>query len=185
MAQIARDRGKALEPRLFESFGGRPTERLLSHAQSDNAVLLARRHAQLRGLFPDIDIPTAAEELKDPARADLAFRTCVSGLIARTREQRDRYPLVFQENCAYGFRRNFLRLKPFGLSIAILASTVLGLRLYLEFSTHSPVSPLIVTFEVLNVLFVLMWLVWIRPHWVLLTAKAYADRLVESLETLR
>src|SRR3989442_4065228 len=43
LAQVGRDWGKRKQPRLFESWGGEPTTRLLRHRDAPNAVLLQRR----------------------------------------------------------------------------------------------------------------------------------------------
>jgi len=51
LAQFVGDIGKRKEPKLFEFFGGRPTERLLSHQHAPNRVILADRHKRLRKLF--------------------------------------------------------------------------------------------------------------------------------------
>src|SRR6266545_3503426 len=46
-AQFGRDAGKRKEDRLFESWGGKPTTRLLRHRGTTNAVTLSRRHRKL------------------------------------------------------------------------------------------------------------------------------------------
>src|SRR4029079_10228447 len=43
LAQIVGDVGKKTEPKLFSMFGGRPTERMLSHGHAPNKILLADR----------------------------------------------------------------------------------------------------------------------------------------------
>ena len=92
---------------------------------------------------------------------------------------------MFIENCNFGFRRNLLGLKPVGLSIALLSAIILGSRLYGEFADHRMVSPAMVTAAGLNVLFVVLWLFVFRPQWVKVPADAYAERLLESLDTLK
>ena len=70
LAQIVGDIGKRKEPALFDSFGGRPTERMLCHEHASNRILLAERHRKLAKLFPKLKIPTAESEKKDrPAGA--------------------------------------------------------------------------------------------------------------------
>src|SRR5687767_14473539 len=64
LAQIVGDIGKKKEPKLFKSFGGRPTELLLSHEHAPNNVVLAERHRKLAKLFPKLKIPTADAEQK-------------------------------------------------------------------------------------------------------------------------
>ena len=180
LSQMARDRGKRSEKELFDKFGGRPTEQLLSHAQAPNKVRLSRQHEKLRGLLPDVHIPSADDEMKDPSAAHEVYVACTGYLISRTRDDR----LLFQENMNYGFRRNLWGLKPFGVAISAGGAVALGLRLYLDFSTQLSVLPLTVVFELLNVLMLAAWLFWFRSSWVMIPAYAYADRLLDALDIL-
>lgn len=180
LSQIARDRGKRKEKALFDKFGGRPTERLLSHQHAPNKVRLQQRHAKLAELQPDRRLPSARDEARNPAAAQQVYEACIGYLISRTRGDR----LVFQENMNYGFRRNLWGLKPIGIAVSAGSVVVLGLRLYQEFLTHAPVSSLLVVFEVLNVLMLIAWLVWFTPSWVMIPATAYAERLLDTLDTL-
>src|SRR5439155_8108767 len=69
LAQIVGDIGKKKEPKLFEHFGGRPSELLLHHAHAPNKVLLTERHRKLAKLFPKIKLPSADQEERDPRAA--------------------------------------------------------------------------------------------------------------------
>lgn len=86
---------------------------------------------------------------------------------------------VFNENADYGFRRNSLGIRPFGLAIAA-ASFLLSLGLSL--TSDDPVS-WIITAGVSAVLAVYWWRV-VTDEWVRDAAEAYADRMMEALETL-
>lgn len=125
LSQMARDRGKLKERALFERFGGRPTERLLSHAHAPNKVRLQQRHAKLAELQPGLSIPSAQDERRNPAAVRQVYEACVSYLITRTRDDR----MVFQENMNYGFRSNLWGLKPIGIVVSSGSAVVLGLRL--------------------------------------------------------
>jgi hypothetical protein len=180
LSQIGRDQGKRKENELFDMFGGRPSERFLSHEGAVNKTLLAQRHTKLRTLLPDVRIPTADEERRAPAQAHETYSACVDFLISRTRADQ----LLFQENVNDGFRRNLWGLKPLGIIVSLGSSMALGSRLYLDFTTHSAIAPLIVSFEALNVLMVATWVWWITPRWVMLPSRAYADRLLEALDRM-
>lgn len=179
-ANLARDRGKRKEKALFESQGGRPTERLLSHAQAPNKVSLAQRHAKLRRLVPDVHIPSEAEEAADHAASQDVYAACVDHLIARSRDDR----LLFQENISYGFRRNLWGLKPVGVVVSTASAIVLGLRLVLEFRSEGAVSSLVVAFEISNLSMSAVWLFVVTPSWVTVPAYAYAERLMETLDRM-
>jgi hypothetical protein len=69
VAQLVGGIGKRKEPKLFEYFGGRPTELLLSHVHAPNKVALTDRHWKLAKLFPKIKLPTEAQEIKNSKAA--------------------------------------------------------------------------------------------------------------------
>lgn len=183
VAQVARDAGKRKEVGLYACWGGKPTTRLLRHTDSDNPVLLQRRHDKLRRLVPDTRIPTAEGEVADPVQADQAYDACIQFLRDSTRS-RERFPLVFQANCEYGFRRNFWGMKPLGVTLAIASAIAIGARLYLDFRLELGPEPTRVVSAGVAVVLGVGWLFWFTPSWVRLTADAYAERLLGALEEL-
>jgi hypothetical protein len=185
LAFIARDLGKAAEDRLYKKWGGRPTELLMLHSGPVDPALLVRRHSALRRLFPKISVPTSAEETQDRAGAIQRFTTFTTLVITRHRTMKDRFPLVFEENCNYGFRRNMYGLRWIGLSVAAVTSIALGLDLYIKFSTHEPVDVVSLALEGLNVLMLLVWILWARESAVRRGADLYAARLFETLDAPR
>ena len=126
LAQIVGDIGKKKEPRLFESFGGRPTELMLCHEHAPNKILLAERHRKLAKLFPKIKIPTAAAEKKDPKAALDVYTACVDKIRGLVRTEKEKFPHVHRENIHYGFRRNLWGLKPWGVAVSAVAVTAVG-----------------------------------------------------------
>lgn len=179
LSQLARDRGKRKERELFDLHGGGPTERLLSHVHAPNKARLRIQHARLQALLPDLRIPSAEEEMRDPSAAREIYETYTRHLIARTRGD----SLLFDENVNFGFRRNLWGLKPFGIAFAAVAAVALGLRLYSDFSRNGAVLPAHVVFEALNVATLALWLFRITPRWVMLAGEAYAQRLLDALDT--
>ena len=131
LSQVARDRGKRNEEELFQKWEGKPTTRRLRHRDATNIVLLNHQHARLKLLIPDLVIPTAEDEAANPDHADQVYDACVLSLRERTRD-RKKFPLVFEENCSYGFRRNLWGMKPLGIltsalgSLAILVGLLFG-----------------------------------------------------------
>ena len=115
--QLGRDAGKRLQPALWDAWGGAPTTAALRHRDASNPVLLARQHERIAALTGRA-LPTAQDERTDPAGADHAYQAAVAVLIARTRGRRKEFPLIFAEDCNYGFRRNMLGLRPWGKLLA-------------------------------------------------------------------
>jgi hypothetical protein len=183
LSQVARDCGYDKEAGLYALFGGRPSELLLSHKHAANEITLKARHKKLNQLG-GFKMPTAAVEEKDFDGAMKVYNACVVFLLGKTRDK-NKYPLLFEENCNYGFRRNLWGMKAkFGLPIALICTVVLGLRLYMEFAQHNIVPPLTVSMEVVNMILLLGWLFWFKPSWVIAIARKYADRQLEAIDTM-
>ncbi len=68
--------------------------------------------------MPGVTLPSPEAEATDPEAADSLYDSAVQWLIPQTRSG-GRFPLVFQENVNYGFRRNLWGLRPIGLAVAI------------------------------------------------------------------
>ena len=182
--QLGRDGGKRLQPALWDSWGGAPTTAALRHRDAANPVLLARQHERIAAIVGHA-LPTADEERADPAGADHAYQAAIAVLIARTRGRRTEYPLIFAENCNYGFRRNMLGLRPWGrllaaaagiLALAAIAARLAGL-------VNVPLALAGVALVVSAAATVIWWRV-VTPDWVQPVAWAYAERLLEAAETL-
>lgn len=183
IAQVARDLGKAKEPQLFALWGGKPTTRLLHHRDSPNRVLLEHRHRKLATLLPAIRIPSAAEETADPSAADNIYETCTAFLLEKTR-RRDQFPLVFEANCEYGFRRNLWGMKAVALPLALASAAAASVRSYQRISAGSSPDAVSVAAGVVILLLLVGWIVWFTPNWVRTTADAFAERLLGALENL-
>jgi len=184
LAQVARDRGKTKEAALFQMWNGKPTTRILRHRDAPNDVLLRRRHSALQLLVTGIRIPSPVEEQNDPGHADQTYDACTAFLIERTRSK-ERFPLVFEENCNYGFRRNLWGMKPLGLAISLLASLAIGLLLVSDFRRGVTAPPIVFVCEAIAVFFLIGWIGWFTPGWVKIAADSYAERLIASCESLR
>jgi hypothetical protein len=182
--QLGRDGGRRLQPELWASWGGAPTTAALRHRDAANPVLLARRHERIAAIVGHA-LPTADDERADPAGSDHVYQAAIAVLIARTRGRRREYPLIFAENCNYGFRRNMLGLRPLGrllaavagiLALAAIAAGLAGL-------VSVPLALVGVALAVSAAATVIWWRV-VTPGWVQPVAAAYAERLLEAAETL-
>jgi hypothetical protein len=126
LSQIARDRGKAIEADLYESWGGTPTTNLLRHRSNQNKLELDVIHNKLHELTGQ-KIPSIDEENAAPDIADQTYEVCIKSLIAKTRD-RNQFSLLFEENCTYGFRRNLLGLKIAGIIISALSMILVSIK---------------------------------------------------------
>lgn len=202
LAQLARDMGKAKEEELYNAWDGKPTTYFLRHRTTPNKVNLAHQHSKLHELTGQ-SMPNESEELANPDLADQIYDTCTQFLLAKTRDH-NKFFLIYEENCNYGFRRNLLGMKPLGIVTSSIGVIFIGVQctskiglfnmftnwridsltqtgMNLQFSSCPPLSLvcLLVSFFLL-----ITWLIWINSSWVKGAADAYAIRLLESCENL-
>jgi hypothetical protein len=127
MAQLTRDAGKAIESPLWVSWGGPPSVRMLRHRDTTFAAgsksLIHRRLVELHVVD---HMPSADDERQNPDDADAIYRTCSDWLRRKALELKSKAPfdVVHSENISYGFRRNLLGIKAYGLAIAATALAV-------------------------------------------------------------
>lgn len=120
LGQLSRGLGARLEERLWSEWGGRPSTRFLRHCDPSLGVRQKLDlHDRIRRINPDLHVPTPEDEAQDPIEADHSYERIGVWLRGTTRDTKQ-YPLLFEENIAYGFRRNLLALRPY----ALLASGV-------------------------------------------------------------
>lgn len=178
---LIRDRGTRLQPELWASWGGPPTTAMLMSNSGKTAPDLPIHRGHVRRLLPEV--PALSDEL-DRERPDVSQRVVeqyVAHLRERTRD-RGRFPVVFDNNVAYGFRRNMLGLRPVGVGIAAMCAlvAVLGLVLSLR-SDLNLSSPALLAAMVADGLAVVLWL-RVSPAWVEVQADRYAVALLAAAE---
>lgn len=184
VAQLARDAGKKREKRWFEAWGGMPSVAIFRHRDGRiDSITKARYHAHLTALVKDAKAPTPEEETADPSSVDRVYSAWFSYLRVHTRDAK-RFPLVFQENVSYGFRRNVCGLRPIGIVVSALSFAAGIAWLY-----HSHLSGLTATPESLSALacafvLLLLWVFMFTPDWVRIPADAYAERLAETVDSM-
>ncbi len=184
LVQIARDRGKHQENRLFARWDGKPTTVLLRHHNNPNPTRLHRRHRQLQSLVTDLRIPDASSEQADPIAADEVYEMYVKYLRDHTRD-RDKFHLVFDENCNYGFHRNLWGLKRYAIGLALSGTAITGgLLIAQHYGWRSCNIPLAITLTALNFFLLLLWSFWVTPDRVKNAAYQYAKCLLDTCDQL-
>jgi hypothetical protein len=185
LEQFGRDQGKRKELQLWAKWGGAPTTQMLRHRdrQFCNPVTRVLYHQKLQALVPGLQVPTPAAETSDPIKADLVYDAYTKFLIAKTRD-RQRFPLVFEENINYGFRRNLWGTRPAGLLLSLLGTCVAAVGLFATWAAENPIFAAWAAVLILNASFVAWWSIRINADWVFIPAKAYAERLMEAIDSL-
>lgn len=128
----------------------------------------------------NVSIPTAADEAADPVAADLIYEACTKLPISKTRDRR-RFPLVFEENVNYGFRRNLWGMRPAGFAISAIATSAAAVALIAN--SEGPLALAWFIVLLANASFLAWWAFRINSDWVFIPAKAYAERLMETLDS--
>lgn len=188
LAQLGRDRGKAIEPGLYRAWGGVPSVAMLRHRDSRiDRHTKERWHACLESRIPGLALATAAEEAQCPAQADAGYESATKWLLARTRDP-IRFRLLHAENENYGFRRNVLGLKPYALVMDVIC--VAGLLVWLwsnggfEFDSESAALG-VETWTCLGLALVhLGATLCVRSDWVRTLADEYGHRLLACCDDL-
>ncbi len=124
LAHLARSAGQAIQGPLWASWGGPPTVRMLRHRDptfKSGSKLLIHQHLVALGIVDHL--PSADEERHDPETADELYHTCAEWLRRKALELKGKPPfdVVHSENISYGFQRNSLGIKSWGLWVAVAA----------------------------------------------------------------
>ena len=189
LIQIGRDRGRALEGRLYEAWDGKPSVAMLRHSDSRLDGQTKKRYRRyLNDAVPNLTLPSAEEEKEKPQRADEAYESANAWLLEQTRDH-GRFELLFRENTSYGFRRNLAGLKTMALAMDAMACTlVVGFAVASwtgEFATTGRnLKPEWWVSLAVTAGHSWYFVVHVRGPWVLLAAENYAKRLLAACDLL-
>jgi hypothetical protein len=178
VSQIGRHLGKKREAELWNSWGGAPTTILLRHRDNPNPVRVVELHKRLSAIT-GMTFPTPEQEAEDPQTADNIYETATDQLRRATRAK-EQFPLVFEENCNYGFRRNVLGLRSWAIGICLAAAIALGALFIPDNDVVKSARGVLVALAVLDLVGAVAWWRLINADWVKQPAFAYAQRLLEE-----
>lgn len=177
LSHLARDRGKKLENRLFNEWGGRPSVSIFRHGDSLIPKPVKLRYHELLSERTGISGPSAESEISNSSNADEIYSAWSYYLRTKTRDSK-KYSLLFKENINYGFRRNLM-----GLRWHCLSSGVLGLGIVVIPNMPSvEFTQIEWSIVVLNALYILVFLLIVKGAWVKIIAVEYAKRLAEAVD---
>jgi hypothetical protein len=125
ISDFARARGRAIEPKLYDQQGGKPSIILFRRTDSTIEEALKERYRLFLAGKLGVARPSPAAEQVDQAVADSFYEQCGVWLRANTRDTK-KFPLLFGENVTYGYRRNLLGVKglALGLNLTVVAICV-------------------------------------------------------------
>lgn len=182
IAGLVRDRGRRLQPKLWDSWGGSATQRRLRWTGGLPVDSVEQLHSRVEAVTGD-PLPDASSEAADPADADRRYDDAIEYLREATRDHRD-FGLVFAENVDYGFRRNTLGLRRLGIGVNLACGAiavvflVVGPRTFVMRAEHWGAALVICG------LGEAFWILVVNEGWVRTAAENYADQLLGALRRL-
>lgn len=185
LADWVRERGLKLQERLFRDWNGAPTRRRIQwHAPDAGSPLWRRRRAAVAGTTAT-ELPDRESEDASPESADANYEAAV-GVARELLRDKQQFPLVYEENKGYGFKRNLLAMRPFGLASAGIS--ILGAAV----ATGIDLLTGMIGFMTVQMLFALLVPLLLMAFWaqypgerrVKDAAERYADRFFTALETV-
>lgn len=183
LSELGRDAGKRKEPRLYDEWGGMPTDLILSHQSTIlDRTTMERYKNKIQSLLPDIIFPEPQQENQDQQKAVEIYRSCTNFLRERTRDT-ERFKLLFNENVSYGFRRNLWAMRPAGIFVAIIGIVACVFALLDPGKSFAQVTSVYVSL-ILNVAMLTLWLFRFTSEWVRIPAAEYAKQLFAACENL-
>lgn len=192
LGRISRDAGKRLQDRLFTKWGGAPTTQLLRFRDPLFDRHTKERFHRILAVGLGKSMPTADEELADPVAADEAYRAASMWLIGQTRDAKA-FPLVFKENIAFGFQRNSLGIRPYGITVATIciawplihAKALLVTQPFVVADRLENVAAGEAVTIVVSIVMMIVWFVFLTESAAKRTAFSYAERLLQSCDHLK
>jgi hypothetical protein len=184
LAEFAQGKGKAIEPLLIARWDGLPSVSMLRHRDDRlDRTTKARYKSLLESNISGLRFPDPSAEENNPLEADDIYQSATRWLLSHTREK-GVFALLFQQNISYGFRRNMLGLRPFGIRIAIAAllATVIATIYGLLGSGHIESANLVSGFIAVAALW--FWMIIVTPDWVRIAANGYAFELLAACDKL-
>ena len=183
LAQLARDAGKKREKDLFQDWNGLPSVAILRHRDPRlDSITKARYHKKLAALVKEAKAPSVSDEEADPVAADQVYTAWSNYLRVTTRDTK-KYALLFQENVNYGYRRNVWGLRATGIIASAISGALAGARLFFINRASGKLDEGIFGACAFSVVILLLWVFRFTSDWVRIPANAYAERLVETVET--
>jgi len=186
LAHFVRYRGRVTEVKLYKAWGCKPTTYLLR--QSNNIIDSVTKRRYYNYFESNIDgwvTPNSELEVHNPAEADSYYESASRWLLEKTRDKK-KFALLFKENVSYGFRRNCLGIKWYGVLLSLVSVVFMSTALLKPELLAIQANPsFIMTSIFVSSVLALWWLALVSPSWVKDSAESYGIRLLASCEDIK
>jgi len=182
--------GNTLQDKLFNTWGGAPTTVIIRYANPILDEFTKIRYRQwLETKIDGLSMPSPEEEVATPDIADHKYRSATNFLREYTRDK-IKYPAVYRDNVAYGFARNLLSVRGFGLwvsGVSIITNVYLMGILFLDSTPISLIdfiklNPSYIGVAMFSVIVFIVFLFLVNSNYVRGRAIRYAKSLYETCE---
>ncbi|MGW6909539.1 hypothetical protein [Streptomyces sp. NPDC054940] len=186
VSTTVRSMGRAVEPRLWESWGGPPTTAWLRLREpSENEAQRDLWRSSIESVS-GINLLSLRAERANPTKADNSIETAIKRIRDRTRNI-EQFPLLYSENRGYGYERNIYGVRWAARGLALTSTAAMAS--YIFWITPALNRPSITTQNVFGLLaclsFVVIWFTLPSKRRVRDAANRYANELLHAAVTLR
>ena len=177
--QLSRDAGRRIQDHLWKAWDGPPTLHRFRYRNSPSIAQTDILHHEVADLV-GWELPTQEDEKGNPVAADAAYDAAVAVIRDQTR---DGFDLLHKENANYGFRRNLLGLRRWGITSSLAAA--LGAAAFALVADGSVMHRASVAVVPLGYAAIsVVGFIVLPDDWPRIPAEAYADRLVGAVRAL-
>lgn len=125
-------------------------------------------------------------EQKDQQEPSTEFLAACESAVNWLKENSRESDIVNKENEMYGFCRNLLAIKPYGIAISIMMIMVHGFQFYMKFNlVFSTMTPEYMLSFLTTIIYFFVWVLVVRLELLKLSANSYAEALICSFDRVR
>jgi hypothetical protein len=185
-AKLSRELGVKKQKVLLKKWGNFPSTIMLRHRDNTiDAATKLRYHRYLRTNIEGLELPTPEEELNNPDFYEDQYSSAIKWLLEKTRDK-NKYDLLFQDNINFGFSRNMFGVKYMGIVFCFLAILININGIYQTYNFNlAEIELKIWLSNLISLIFLLLWVFFVKESWVKNSAVAYARTLLSTCEEIK
>ncbi len=175
--------GRRAQTRLWSTWGGAPTTRLLRNRDTTVSAVQKDVWRKPIEVVTGVALLSATAEAKDPTLADDTIRAAVDQM--RLLGQDARFPLVKTENIQYGYERNLYGFRWIGRAISIACIAVLVLTVLTTMpSSHAFSHGALISGAAIDAILLLAWVLVPSSSRTKEAGERYAQQLFQAVVSL-
>lgn len=182
VADFSRAQGRKIELKLHSEYGGLPSITMFRRSDPTIAQGLKDRYRAFLAGKLGTALPSLDEELASQHDADSFYEQCGVWLRQNTRDTK-KFPILFNENITYGFRRNLLGVKWLALALNVVVVVICCVMLWrTSWALEADLGKRMIVVLVVAAAHATYMLLGVRKAVVWDASRAYARELILSCE---